>query len=407
VRYFFFIIIVLSPLISVAQLSAPGTSAVRYTAFPSAPGVKDPVFIFCNSSGTQKGTIQAVSPGGTGPYNFTWSRWNDISRSFDIPMKTDVAVFISTASALEEGGYTVRITDGGGYDISLVAWIHLDKPFAEAKLQNFTCDYVALSGKAAIDPFYYKNPANGDSVKLRNAVAFLWSSVPSSTIPYPDIELNPVTFSPPLEDVVYKLQVTDSFTCVSESSFPYTSIHVKADFAADPVKGEAPLEVSFTDKSVRGTTFKWEFGDDSVSNLKNPPPHIYYRPGEYSVKLTAESDMHCIDSMRFDKIIVDPSDLEIPNVFTPNGDAINDFFIVKSVSLRTINVEIFSRSGLMVYSFFGEGETLKDWQGWDGNVNNSSSKASPGVYFYIIRAIGWDYKIYDSKEYRGFFYLYR
>jgi PKD repeat protein len=70
----------------------------------------------------------------------------------------------------------------------------------------------------------------------------------------------------------------------------------------------------------------WEFGDDSVSLLKYPPPHIYYRPGEYSVKLTIESEQLCVDSMRFDKIMVDPSKLDIPNVFTPDGDGINTFF---------------------------------------------------------------------------------
>jgi gliding motility-associated-like protein len=180
-----------------------------------------------------------------------------------------------------------------------------------------------------------------------------------------------------------------------------------ADFSVDPDKGEAPLEVNFSDKSVRGFTYKWEFGDDSISKLQNPLPHIYYRPGEYSVKLTVESDLHCIDSKIFEKIKVDLSELNIPNVFTPDGDGINDFFIVESKSLRTINVEIFSRSGLRVHSFYGEGEKLKDYQGWDGNVNRSSIKASPGVYFYIIRARGWDDKLYDSVGYRGFLYLYR
>jgi len=387
-----------------AQLSAPGMSTARFTNYP---GTTDPIFIFCNSSGTQKGTIQAESPGGTAPFNFSWYKWNDITDGFDIFLRTDPSVSSSTYDNLDEGGYKVRITDGGSYDTSLIAWIFLDKPFAEARLQNFTCDYVALSGKAATDTFYYNNPANGVKIKLDNAVEFLWSSVPSSAIPYPDIELNPVTFTPPLEDVVYKLQVTDSFLCTGESSFPYISIHVKADFTLDPIKGEAPLEVSFTDKSVRGSFYKWKFGDDSVSELQNPPPHIYYRPGEYTVKLTIESDKHCIDSMRSEKIVVDPSELKIPNVFTPDGDGINDFFIVESKSLRTINVEIFSRSGLMVYSFEGDGQSLKDWQGWDGNINRSSVKASPGIYFYIIRARGWDDKIYDSKEYRGFLYLYR
>jgi gliding motility-associated-like protein len=411
VRYLFLIIIALLPLTSQAQLSAPGRSAVRFTDYPSAPGADDPIFIFCNSSGTQKGALSAVSPGGTAPFSFSWNKWSDLTKSFIISLPAGAGDTPSSRNNIDEGGYQVRITDGGGYDTSLVAWIHIDKPFAEAKLQNYTCDYVALSGKAAIDTFYYKDPANGLSVKLRNAYSFLWSSNPTSTIPYPNIELNPVTFTPPLEDVVYKLQVTDSFLCVSESSFPYTSIHVKAEFSFDPNQGEAPLEVTFTDKSVRAFKYKWEFGDDSISELANPPPHIYYRPGEYRVKLSIESDKLCTDvadSTTFDnRIKVDPSKLEIPNVFTPNGDGFNDYFIVESKSLKSINVEIYSKSGVMVYNFSGENEILKDWKGWDGNVNRSSSKAIPGIYYYIIRAQGWDDIVYDSKEFRGFLYLYR
>ena len=38
--------------------------------------------------------------------------------------------------------------------------------------------------------------------------------------------------------------------------------------------------------------------------------------------------MHCIDSMRSENIVVDPSKLEIPNVFTPDGDGLNDYFVV-------------------------------------------------------------------------------
>jgi gliding motility-associated-like protein len=333
--------------------------------------------------------------------------WNNVSKSFSDSLNTDSSVSSSTITGLDEGGYKVRITDGGGYDTTLFAWIFLDKPYADAKLQNFTCDYVALNGTAAIDTFYYYDPSGGAQVELANAFAFLWSSDPASAIPYPSIYLDPVTFSPPLVDVVYQLQVTDSFLCSSESTFPYTSINVKADFTVDPDNGDAPLKVTFTDKSVRGSVYKWEFGDDSVSALKDPGIHTYYQPGTYSAKLTIESTLHCIDSMRYNNIVVNPSALSIPNVFTPNGDGFNDYFIVESKSLRTINVEIFSRSGMKVYSFYGEGQTLSDWKGWDGNINNSSRKAEPGVYFYIIQATGWDDIVYKGKEYRGFVYLYR
>ena len=407
-RYNIFLIIFFLPLSLIAQLSAPGMNAARNTAYP---GGSDKIFIFCNASGTQKGGLSATGPGGSGPFDFTWTKWSDVSKDFTLFIKTDAGVLNSSINNLDEGGYRVRISNGIDYDTSLTGWIHLDKPYADAKLQNFTCDYVALNGTAAIDTFYYRNPSDGSSIKLPNAIAFNWSSDPASPIPYPNLEIDPVTFSPPLEDVVYKLQVTDSFLCVSESSFPYASIHVKADFTADPSNGEAPLDVSFQDASVRGLYYRWEFGDTSkpVNLVKpfEPVSNVYYIPGEYSAKLTVESEQGCIDSMRFDKIVVDPSELKIPNVFTPDGDGINDFFMVESTSLRMINVEIYSRSGLMVYSFSGEGDVLSAWEGWDGNVNNSSIKASPGVYFYIIRGRGWDDKIYDSREFRGFFYLYR
>jgi gliding motility-associated-like protein len=413
---------VLLPAICKAQLSAPGANAVRYTSYPSAPAVRDPIFIFCNTSGSQKGTLDAASPGGSGPFNFAWYQWSDITKNFSIHIKTDSGVSTSSSANLDDGGYRVVIS--GGFDTTLTAWIFADKPFSSAALQNFTCDYVALKGQAAIDTFYYRNISNGVPVKLPDGVGFLWSSNPASSIPYPDFLLSPQTFDPPLVDVTYNLHVSDSFGCISESSFFYQSIHVKADFTADPVTGQAPLEVTFTDKSVRATSqYTWEFGDkkpdgtptlpwvvteDSLWIFSSPFTHTYYKPGEYSAKLTIVSKQGCTDSLRLEpKIVVVKSELKIPNVFTPDGDGINDYFMVESKSLLDLNIEVFSRSGLKVYSFYGQGEALRNWKGWDGNVNSSSVKASPGIYFYVIRAYGWDDIRYNGKEYRGFVYLYR
>jgi gliding motility-associated-like protein len=409
------IIILLLPAICKAQLSAPGAADIRYTSYTTS-SVKDPVFIFCGASGSQKASLNATSPGGTAPFNFTWYKWSDITKSFSILFKTETAVTASSASDLDDGGYRVLIS--GGKDTTLTGWVFIDNPFSSAALQNFTCDYVALKGQAAADTFSYRNISNGLPIKLTNGITFLWSSDPPSTIPYPDFLLNPQTFDPPLVDVTYNLQVSDSFGCKSQSSFFYKSIHVKADFTVEPDKGEAPLVVTFTDKSVRASTYKWEFGDSiaSASAIKqtyssvssNPDPHTYYIPGEYSVKLTVESDQHCIDSMRLEKkISVDPSELHIPNVFTPDGDGINDNFMIDAKSLSSLSVEVFSRSGLRVYSFYGAGKLITDWKGWDGNVNSTSAKASPGVYFYVMKASGWDSKRYSGKEYRGFIYLYR
>ena len=411
VRYWIVFVTVFLPLLLHGQLTAPGALSVRYTSYPSSPGIKDPVFVYCSLTGTEQGTLTATRPGGGGPFTFKWFRWNELTNSFSIADKTDSGVTSSTISNLTGGGYKVEIENSGIYDTSLVGWIVFDKPpYAGAQLKNPMkhCNYVALDGdtSATVKTFRYYDVVTGIQLNLRNELKFIWSSDPSSTIPYPSIEIDPITFTPPLEDVTYSLKV-NSLACSSEASFFYESIHVNADFTIDPVEGEAPLEVALTNTSIRGYIYLWDFGDSTFSDLENPDPHIYYKPGEYTVLLTIESDRHCIDSLRSTIIKVDPSSLNIPNVFTPDGDGYNDYFMVESKSIRFMSMEIFSQSGMKVYGFSGEGEILRDWTGWDGNVNNSSRKASPGVYFYIIRALGWDDIRYDSKEYRGFLYLFR
>ena len=411
VRYWIVFVTVFLPLLLHGQLTAPGALSVRYTSYPSSPGVKDPVFVYCSLTGTEQGTLTATRPGGGGPFTFKWFRWNELTNSFSIADKTDSGVTSSTISNLTGGGYKVEIENSGIYDTSLVGWIVFDKPpYAGAQLKNPMkhCNYVALDGdtSATVKTFRYYDVVTGIQLNLRNKLTFIWSSDPSSTIPYPSIEIDPITFTPPLEDVTYSLKV-NSLACSSEASFFYESIHVNADFTIDPAEGEAPLEVNLTNTSIRGYIYQWDFGDSTFSDLEDPDPHIYYKPGEYTVLLTIESDRHCIDSLRSTIIKVDPSSLNIPNVFTPDGDGYNDYFMVESKSIRFMSMEIFSQSGMKVYGFSGEGEILRDWTGWDGNVNNSSRKASPGVYFYIIRALGWDDIRYDSKEYRGFLYLFR
>jgi gliding motility-associated-like protein len=365
----------------------------------------DPVFIFCTTGPTDTGTLTATSPGGTAPFIFTWTRYDQAGGGFTIPMPGGMGNS-STLSGLQEGGYRVRITDGGTYDTILYAWVNLDKPVANAALLHYTCDYVALDGTVAPDHFNYYDPATGTARRLPNGVRHLWSSTPSSTIPFPDLAVDPITFSPPLVDVRYMLQVTDSFGCVNTSSFDYTSIHVKSEFTAEPVSGEAPLKVSFTDKSVRGLLYMWKFGDDSLSTLPDPGIHTYYIPGTYEVTLIIESELTCRDSSKV-TITVEPSTLQIPNVFTPNEDGYNDYFVPEKKSLRYIDVQIFAKGGQRVYHYEGSGEALLDWQGWDGKVNYSDRRAQAGAYYYVIRAVGYDDIEYAGKEYRGTLYLFR
>ena len=153
------IIILLLPALAEAQLTAPGMRAVRYTSYPSLPAVKDPVFIYCNDSGSQKGTLVAASPGGTGLLILHGISGATRQKASAYLLKPKRESIPQHAANLGEGGYRVVIS--GGFDTSLIGWIFIDRPFSSAKLQNRTCDYVALNGEAALILFITGIPLTG------------------------------------------------------------------------------------------------------------------------------------------------------------------------------------------------------------------------------------------------------
>ncbi|MCK4630891.1 MAG: gliding motility-associated C-terminal domain-containing protein [Bacteroidales bacterium] len=394
-----------------SQVTSPLSSEVRYTSYPGEPERKDPIFIFCVPEGNNDfsiGELIAIPPGGIAGCTFDWCKYNPSDSVFDSPFQTDIDVSSSTADSLESGGYKVRIRDAGSMDTSFIAWVFTDRPYDSIRLLDQKCPYVALKGDTGTAPFSYYDTTDNSSILLGNGISFHWWSDPESLIPFPDIEINPVTYQPPYEDTWYYLTVTDSFGCSNEASLFYESIHVKADFEPDPSEGEAPLVVSFTNNSLNADEYEWRFGDDdSISILETPAPHTYYDPNiEYEVVLIARNEHYCVDTFKFHYIKVDPSALDIPNVFTPNEDSYNDKFLVYGKSLQSIYVQIFNRLGKRIYEYTGHGAAIKDWEGWDGKINGRS-EASPGIYYYVIRAVGYDDILYKGKEYTGVLYLYR
>ena len=87
-----------------------------------------------------------------------------------------------------------------------------------------------------------------------------------------------------------------------------------------------------------------------------------------------------------------PSKLEIPNVFTPNGDGSNDVFFLKVANLSEISATIFDRWGNKVYEVTSNTGNIA----WDGK-NQEGKEAAVGTYFYIIKATGKDGQAYDKK----------
>jgi gliding motility-associated-like protein len=69
---------------------------------------------------------------------------------------------------------------------------------------------------------------------------------------------------------------------------------------------------------------------------------------------------------------------DLPNVFTPNGDGINDFFIPFPYKyVKDIDLHIYNRWGQIVFS------TTDPDINWDGTDQTSKKLLSDGVYFYV------------------------
>ncbi len=69
----------LLPLALQAQITAPESRTMRMTDYPVTPR-HDPVFIFCATDAAETGSLTATSPGGTAPFTFVWTRYDQSGR---------------------------------------------------------------------------------------------------------------------------------------------------------------------------------------------------------------------------------------------------------------------------------------------------------------------------------------
>ena len=224
-------------------------------------------------------------------------------------------------------------------------------------------------------------PCGSNSVTLSATsspgVTYLWAG--------PNVISGGTTSSPLIGQTgIYTVVVTSTLTgCSSSATVSVNQGSVTAAFIADPTTGVSPLTVNFTNQSIGAITFNWTFGNGNTSTNQNPNT-IYNTNGTFTVMLIASSGS-CSDTAYATIIINDGLSLEIPNVFTPNGDGTNDLFHIKSTGIKEISLQIFNRWGEKLYEFSGPKAE------WDG-INSNGNKVADGTYFYFVKAIGFDGK---------------
>ena len=171
--------------------------------------------------------------------------------------------------------------------------------------------------------------------------------------------------------------------CGNTPSLPFTVIadSVVANFTANPTGGQTPVTVSYTNTSVAlpGNTlgYFWEFGNNATSTQTNPS-EVFTAAGVYQTMLIATDNLGCKDTATAYIVVKDvPEVIIIPNIFSPNGDNINDQFFITGTGISNLECKIYDRWGLLLYN----------WDGidgfWDGKAKNGTI-CTEGTYFYLI-----------------------
>lgn len=158
----------------------------------------------------------------------------------------------------------------------------------------------------------------------------------------------------------------------SAEEYPF----VECGILADKVIGEAPLTVNFSNISD-ARSFEWSF-DNGTRSDKQKSTVTFDQPGDYEVKLVVTDFAGNRISDKMEIVVLEPSTCFVPNAFSPNGDGLNDYFMVQGDNISDISIEIFRIDGSLVFE--GKGLNAR----WDGADDQQSGNDQ---YMAVVRFV--------------------
>ena len=171
---------------------------------------------------------------------------------------------------------------------------------------------------------------------------------------------------------------------VTSSNFSFTA-------SASPDSGNAPLDVNFSINSSNTiSNYTWDFNGQGSSPASSPN-FLFTEAGLYPVivELTDVSGCVAFDTIEIRVLPELDSKLEVPNCFSPNGDGMNDIWLVDALNLSECQLSVVNRWGSLIY------ESTSVLPSWNGQ--SKAGVAPDGTYFYVLKAAGNDSKSYELK----------
>jgi gliding motility-associated-like protein len=145
---------------------------------------------------------------------------------------------------------------------------------------------------------------------------------------------------------------------------------------------------------------------DSIDRINDSETIIYEHFPEGSMggcyAVAAVDSFYNVSDLSFVQCVDNCSYYELPNVFSPNGDGINDLYTATNPLgyVKKVDMKIFNRLGELVF------QTDNPLIEWDGKIQNSNKMVSSGVYYYLCDV--WEPRIsgLELRNIVGFIHVY-
>ena len=87
------------------------------------------------------------------------------------------------------------------------------------------------------------------------------------------------------------------------------------------------------------------------------------------------------DESKATRVMLVRATVRIPEGFSPNGDGVNDMFVIENLDNEQISLQVFNSLGALVYK---NTDYKNDWAGFSNQRNYSGKDIPIGTYFYIV-----------------------
>ena len=394
--------------------------------FISGPGITGP---YSSPAGFPNGSINiATVPNSTPPLPITISSVNNVLNSqyyidnqFTFPQTVSCNGFTTlfNATTIVQCGetYHIRLALADGSDSSLDSWV-----FLEAGSFSSNGSVSVSSGIAEGDTLLYEgcNAAffTFDRPDASNdfTVYFDIQGTATPSLDFPLINDSLVIPAGQFTDTVFVYPILDTITEPTETVI-LNVIYERCNGSLDTstatiyISDYTPLYLDLPDSlnicselfesatlesdwggGIDPVALNWSNGSDQDVIIVSPDSTQYF-----SLSIYDGCDQEIHDSV----LVWNQCPIENINVFTPNNDGINDFFVpVNLDDYPNPSVLVYNRWGKLVYA-------NENYQyDWDGTHFKSGNELNDGLYYYIVDPESNKYD-YTTNLINGYVHLIR